>query len=260
MVQAPWLDGSGAKWKPCPFRCIGQPEIDDAGFDDGVTIAEIDFEDSLHPRQRDHDAAADRQAAARQARCRSPRGRNGNSSSLHSRTMAATCGRARKDGHVGTVLLDHEAIALDRPARSAWADSTLSGPRRLSQPVDRPRVVAVAFMGDTVGRAGKRLNPGYKARPLPDYSRGAGSPTARHTRGTRPALRGTGTRRYELAPFPARMMLAAAVDRHFAEPTTRRRENRPHRDLIAPKTSSECGAFMPKYVVRCGLDPCYGNL
>ena len=47
--------------------------VDDAGLDDGVAIAEIDFEDRLHPREHDDHAAADRRAAAGEARARPAR-------------------------------------------------------------------------------------------------------------------------------------------------------------------------------------------
>ena len=42
--------------------------VHDAGLDDGIAVAEIDFENLLHPREHDHHAAADRHAAAGQAR------------------------------------------------------------------------------------------------------------------------------------------------------------------------------------------------
>ena len=77
------------------LQVIGQPEIDDARFDDGVAIAIVDFEDPLHPRQGDHDAAADRQTAAGQA----------------------GAGAARQERHVQFVA---DLDDLRRPARSRW--------------------------------------------------------------------------------------------------------------------------------------------
>ena len=53
------------------WRWSGQ--VDDARLDDGVAVAGVDFEDPLHAREGDHHAAADRQAAAGQARARAAR-------------------------------------------------------------------------------------------------------------------------------------------------------------------------------------------
>src|ERR1700733_5890335 len=53
-----------------PFEPLRQMDIDQAGFDDGVAVAEIDLENPLHPRKCDHDSAADGKAPARQARAR----------------------------------------------------------------------------------------------------------------------------------------------------------------------------------------------
>ncbi|HMC72621.1 MAG TPA: hypothetical protein VKJ07_25935, partial [Mycobacteriales bacterium] len=55
------------------LEVIRQPQVDNTRLDDGVTVADVDFEDALHARQSDHDTAADRQTAARQARPRAAR-------------------------------------------------------------------------------------------------------------------------------------------------------------------------------------------
>ena len=57
----------------CLSGALRQMHVDHARLDDGVAVAEVDFEDPLHPRQRDHHAAADRQAAAGQAGARPAR-------------------------------------------------------------------------------------------------------------------------------------------------------------------------------------------
>ena len=41
------------------LEVIGQPQVDDAGFDDGVAVAEVNFEDAFHARQGNHHPAAD---------------------------------------------------------------------------------------------------------------------------------------------------------------------------------------------------------
>ena len=84
------------------LQVIGQPEVDDARLDDGVAIAIVDFEDALHPRQGDHDAAADRQTAAGQA----------------------GAGAARQERHVQLVA---ELDDLRRPARCVVGKTTTSG-------------------------------------------------------------------------------------------------------------------------------------
>ena len=112
MVQAPWLDGSGAKCQPCGLRWLRQPEVDDAGLDDGVAIAVVDFEDALHPRQRDHDAAADRQTTARQAGAGAARQEGHVELVADADDLHHLLGRGGKDDDVGLVLLDGEAVAF----------------------------------------------------------------------------------------------------------------------------------------------------
>ena len=51
-----------------PLELLREVHVDQARLDDGVAIAEIDLENPLHPRERDHHAAADGQAPAGQAR------------------------------------------------------------------------------------------------------------------------------------------------------------------------------------------------
>ena len=86
--------------------------IDDARLNDGIAIAQIDFQNLLHPRQDDHHAAADRQTAAGQARA-GPARQEGDAvfvADLDDRGHVLR--RGGKDDHVGAVLFDHEAVAL----------------------------------------------------------------------------------------------------------------------------------------------------
>ena len=55
------------------LQSVGQPDVDHARLDDGIAVAKVDFQNPLHPREHDHHAAADRQAAAGQARSGSAR-------------------------------------------------------------------------------------------------------------------------------------------------------------------------------------------
>ena len=50
-----------------PFQCVGQPDVDDAGLDDGVAVAEIDLQNLPHACQGNHHPAPHRQATAGQA-------------------------------------------------------------------------------------------------------------------------------------------------------------------------------------------------
>ena len=96
-----------------PLEGIGEPEIDHARLNDGVAIAEVDFQDLPHPRQRDHHSAADRQTAAGQAGAGAT-GQIGQAvavADLHD--CRHLLGRFGKDDRVGAVLLDHEAVALE---------------------------------------------------------------------------------------------------------------------------------------------------
>ena len=94
------------------LQVIGQPDVDDARLDHGVAVAEVDFEDPLHPRQGDHDAAADRQAAAGQARARPARQERDAVLVADLDDRDDLLGRGREDDDVGLVLLDGEAVAF----------------------------------------------------------------------------------------------------------------------------------------------------
>src|SRR5438046_1945580 len=88
------------------FEGGGEPNVDDAGLNDGVTIAEIDLQNPLHPRQNDHHTATDGQAAASEARA-SATGQEG-----HARGVADfydigdVLGVAREYDDIGAVFLD----------------------------------------------------------------------------------------------------------------------------------------------------------
>ena len=62
----PLAGGIGGEVVAVRLEVVGKPEIDDAGLDDGEAIAVVHFEDALHARQGDDDAAADGQTAAGQ--------------------------------------------------------------------------------------------------------------------------------------------------------------------------------------------------
>ena len=54
-------------------RRAGDVRIDDARLDDDARVGNVHFEDAVHARQADDDAALDRQRAAAQARARAAR-------------------------------------------------------------------------------------------------------------------------------------------------------------------------------------------
>src|SRR5439155_24157101 len=81
-------------------------------LDDGIAVAEVDFVDLAHARQRDHDAAADRQATAGEA---------GTGAARHERQVQLVAelddrgdlfGRGRENDGVGPGPLDRVAVAL----------------------------------------------------------------------------------------------------------------------------------------------------
>ena len=53
--------------KAAAGECSGQSNIHTAGFNDGVTIALIDFQNAIHLGQSNHDSATDRQTSTGQA-------------------------------------------------------------------------------------------------------------------------------------------------------------------------------------------------
>ena len=95
-----------------PLQGLIEPSVHDPWFDDRIAVANVDFEDSLHPREDQHHAAADRQRAAGQTgagpaghdRHSAPPGRLKDASHL--------VGIAREHSHVGRVLFDLVAVAF----------------------------------------------------------------------------------------------------------------------------------------------------
>jgi hypothetical protein len=73
-------------------------EIDDAGLDDRDAIFEIDFEDAVEAREREHDAAFGGHRAAREA---------GSRAAWHDR-HAGFCGRAHDRGNFRGVGGEHD--------------------------------------------------------------------------------------------------------------------------------------------------------
>ena len=57
MVQAFWLDGSGAKKRPGARVVFRELEVDDAGLDERGAVFAVDLEDAVHARQADDDPA-----------------------------------------------------------------------------------------------------------------------------------------------------------------------------------------------------------
>ena len=102
----------GSVMKAGAFQRLVEPGIHHARLNDGIAIAEIDFLDRLHPRQHDHHAAADRQAAAGQTRARPARHKRHAMLVRQPHDVGDLLGRARKHDHIGAVLFDHKAVAL----------------------------------------------------------------------------------------------------------------------------------------------------
>ena len=73
IVQAFWLDGSGAKKNPSFWTYLAQLQVDHAGFDQGGSIFAIDLEDAIHPGQGDDDPALLRDRTAGEPGARAPR-------------------------------------------------------------------------------------------------------------------------------------------------------------------------------------------
>ena len=95
------------------LEVIRQPDVDDTRFNDGVTITVVDFEDLLHPRQTDHDAAADRQTTAGQTRTGSKGGGKGTFSSLQACTTRTTC-----SVEVGNTTISGLFFSMVKPSHS----------------------------------------------------------------------------------------------------------------------------------------------
>ena len=91
---------------------VGEPDVHDARLDDGVAVADIDFENAFHARQRDHHAAADQHASAGEARSGPAR------EEAHVEFVARLhdaddlLGAGGEYDHIGLRLGDGEAIAL----------------------------------------------------------------------------------------------------------------------------------------------------
>ena len=89
-----------------------QLQIDDAGINDGVAVTVVDLMNALHSRQRDHDAAAYGQAAARQARAGATRQERDVELVAPLDDLHDLLGRGREDDHIGLVLLDGVAVTF----------------------------------------------------------------------------------------------------------------------------------------------------
>src|SRR5207248_34303 len=94
------------------LEVVGQPEVDDAGLNKSAAVAVIDFEDALHTRQSDHDAAANGQTAAGQAGAGAARQERHVELVAQLNDADDLLRRGREDDDVGLVLLDGVAVAL----------------------------------------------------------------------------------------------------------------------------------------------------
>src|SRR5262249_17361646 len=104
--------GVGGEVPAVGFEVVGEPEVDDAGLDDGEAVAVIDLEDALHAGQGDDHAAANGQAAAGEAGAGAA-GEEGDVqvvADLHH--PDDLLGAGGEDHHVGGALLDGVAVAL----------------------------------------------------------------------------------------------------------------------------------------------------
>ena len=122
---------------------VGEPDVDHARLDDGVAVAEVDLEDLLHPREHDHHAAADRQAAAGQARARP----------------------ARQERHVVLVADLHDRGHVARSCaetRPRPGSSSRSRSRRTRRRAGRSRAARTFSVADRAG--GGRRGSGWGGR------------------------------------------------------------------------------------------------
>jgi hypothetical protein len=91
---------------------VREPHVHHPRLDDGVPVADVHFEDPLHPRQADHDPAADRHAPAGEARP-GPAGEERQAEVVAGGHDADDLlGAGREDDHLGPVLLDRVPVAL----------------------------------------------------------------------------------------------------------------------------------------------------
>src|SRR5262249_49169635 len=84
---------------------VGEPEVDHARLDDGVAVAVIDLQNASHARQGDQHAAADGQAAAREAGAGAA-GQEGDVQLVAgAHHLHHLLGAGGEDDHLGPVLL-----------------------------------------------------------------------------------------------------------------------------------------------------------
>jgi hypothetical protein len=77
-----------------------QSQVDAAGFDDGVSIPQIDFQNAIHLGERNHDATTDRQTAS---------GQTCSSSSRYERNLEAVAFQ-HDANHFFTVNREHNNV------------------------------------------------------------------------------------------------------------------------------------------------------
>ncbi len=73
MVQAFWLEGSGAKYRPEMRDVLGELQIDHARLHYGAQVLFVHFENAVHAREDDDQSALERDGAAAQSGARAAR-------------------------------------------------------------------------------------------------------------------------------------------------------------------------------------------
>ena len=95
-----------------PLETLRQVDVDKPRLDDGIAVAQVDFENPLHPSQRDHHAAAHGKAPAGEARSRSPRNERDVELIARFDDRHDLFTRCRQQDDVRGVLLDDVPVAF----------------------------------------------------------------------------------------------------------------------------------------------------
>ncbi len=125
MVQDFWLEGSGAKYKSQVLDGARQIEIHDARLNDGAQIRGVNFQNPVHARKDDYNAATAGDGSA---------GKPGARAASHNRSFIAI-GEANNFGHVlrGVGKNDDSGANPAPPTRHTHTASNLrvkTGPPR----------------------------------------------------------------------------------------------------------------------------------
>ena len=90
----------------------GDVEVGDAGLDDDALAVEVDLEDSVHSRERDHDPARDRSRSAREPGPRAARHERNAFPATGAHDGLHPFGRGGKDDELGDRSMSGQAVAL----------------------------------------------------------------------------------------------------------------------------------------------------